>query len=73
MAERQLQISQSKQVKSAAYDEDTQTLAIEFFSGGTYHYHGVSGETALGLESADSPGSYLHLNVKGRHIYRKIG
>jgi len=73
MAERQLNIGTSSQVKSAAYDDETQTLAIEFNSGGTYHYHGVSGQTADGLESADSPGGYLHAYVKKQHQYTKIG
>jgi hypothetical protein len=74
MAERQLAFQHSSSnIKAATYDEDTQTLRVQFFNGGTYQYDGVSGDKALAFERADSPGKFLHANLKGEHVASKIG
>ena len=63
----------SSNVASVAYERSTQTLAVTFLHGGTYHYSGVPEDIYLGLLSAESVGSFLHQNVKGIYPYKKVG
>lgn len=73
MAERQIPIASSSNIQGVAYNDDTQVLTVQFKSGGTYTYDGVSSEKADGFSSAESAGKYLHQNLKGQHIATKIG
>ena len=64
----------SSNVASIGFDRATQTLAVTFLHGGTYHYGpGVPEDIYLGLLSAESVGSFLHQNVKGIYPYQKVG
>lgn len=51
-------------VKRAAYHEDTQTVCVEFHSGGLYTYLGPNHEVYMGLVHANSVGQYLHRVLK---------
>jgi hypothetical protein len=65
----------SSQLAAIGYDPETQTLAIEFKSGGRYHYANFSPEDWAKLESAESVGSHFYRNIKpfpDRHPYTKI-
>lgn len=73
MAEREIPIRESTNLRSVVYDDDTQTLTVQFRNGGSYQYHGVSADTAEGFSTADSAGSYLHSYVKNLHEFNKIG
>ena len=46
----------SSRIASMSYDEDDQTLEIEFTRGGTYVYRGIPQPLAEGLKRAESPG-----------------
>lgn len=72
MAEQVLNLKTSGNIKGAVYDADTQTLKVEFFNGGSYSYSGVDGDKALEFERSDSPGKFLHSNIKGQHLHSKI-
>jgi len=63
----------SSNLASVGYDSETQTLRIEFGSGGVYEYHNVPEAEYQGLMSASSKGSYFHQNIKDRYSYSKIG
>lgn len=73
MTERILDLKQSSNIKSAVYDADTQTLTVQFQKGGTYSYAGFDADKASAFEQADSPGSFLHAQIKGQHQHTKIG
>lgn len=63
----------SSNIASAGYDAEAQLLEVEFSNGGVYTYQGVEPEVYAGLMEADSPGSYLHRNIKFRYAYTKGG
>lgn len=73
MAEQQIQLRDSSNIRSALYDPDTLTLTVGFKSGGTYAYSGVSVDKAQAFADADSHGSFLHSQIKGQHTFTKIG
>lgn len=58
----------SSNVKAIGYDPGTKTLAVEFNSGGTYHYHNVSPHHHTEMMKPDvSTGGYLHKHIKPHH------
>ena len=73
MAEQVLNLKQSKNIHSAAYDPDSQKLTVRFHRGGTYVYDGVSADKAQAFADADSHGEFLHSDIKGQHIATKVG
>lgn len=62
----------SSQIAAHGYDPATQTLAVQFKSGGTYHYSGVPAEVYAGMQQAESAGRFLHQAVKGQYDYKCI-
>jgi len=60
-------------MRSVAYDPETETMIIDFHSGGSYRYTGVPEDTAFGLIYAASPGSYFEDNIRnGGYPYQKL-
>jgi len=62
----------SSNLRSVGYDEATQTLEIEFHSGGVYQYSSVPRSVYEGLMGASSHGKYFHAHIKGVYPYRRI-
>jgi hypothetical protein len=54
----------SSQIAAVGHDPDTNTLAVQFKSGGTYHYANVTPEQFDGLRGADSVGSHFHQTIR---------
>lgn len=63
---------ESSQVKAHGYDPQTKTLAVQFKSGGTYHYHDVPATTYAAMKEAKSVGSFIGKSVKGAHKFTRI-
>lgn len=62
----------SSNIEGAHYDEASKTLTVKFKSGGQYSYGGVVKEHYDGLLKAESPGGYLHKNIrKGDYKWTK--
>ena len=61
----------SSQLHSIGYDEKTNTLAVKFHNGGTYHYADCHQHHFDGLCSAESPGGYLHKHIKSAFKHSK--
>lgn len=59
-------------IRSVGYEADTQTLEIEFSSGGIYNYAGVPPEVHDKLMHAESPGSYFSLFIRGHYDYIRL-
>lgn len=62
----------SSNIQSIGYDENTQTLEVEFKNGGTYQYFDVPKHEYDSLMSASSHGQYLAANIKGKYRYSKV-
>jgi hypothetical protein len=62
----------SSNLAAVGYDPETQTLAIEFKSGGTYEYYDVPQQVFDGLLSAASHGQYFQSNIRGSYRYARL-
>jgi hypothetical protein len=62
----------SSNISAIDYDPDTQTLTIEFRSGGTYEYYDVEEQVYDGLRSAGSHGQYFQNNIRGHYRYARL-
>jgi len=57
----------SSALRSVGYDEQQQTLEIEFTSGAVYRYFDVPPEVYRGLMAAESHGRYFHQHVRNKN------
>jgi len=62
----------SSNIRSIGYDSKSQTLEIEFHSGGIYQYFNVPESIYNALMSASSHGSYFARHIKDRYRWAKI-
>lgn len=62
----------SSAIDRVGYDEDDETLEIEFQHGGVYEYFDVPEEVYRDLLTAGSRGRYFHENVRGNYEYRRL-
>jgi hypothetical protein len=63
---------ESSNLHSVGYDPDTQTLEIEFSTGGIYEYYGVPDTAYRQLMTAPSHGKFFHAHIRNVYRYRKI-
>lgn len=62
----------STNIHSVGYDSESNTLEIEFHSGGVYRYFNVPQSIYDGLMLAPSLGSYFHKYIKNNYKWGKI-
>jgi hypothetical protein len=62
----------SSNLASVGYDEENETLEIEFNHGGVYQYFDVPKEEYEALMNASSLGSYFFHNIRDGYEYSKI-
>ncbi len=62
----------STAIESVGYDPESETLEIEFTSGGVYRYEGVPSEVFEEFMNSDSFGSYFQQNIKGAYPEQKV-
>ena len=62
----------SSNIHAIGYDDDSQTLEVEFNNGSVYQYAGVPQGEYEALMNADSKGKYLNANIKGRYTFVKL-
>lgn len=62
----------STDIAAIAYDDDSQSLQVEFIKSGVYQYFGVPREVFEAFLAADSKGRFLAQNVKGHFEYSKL-
>lgn len=65
-------IENSSNVAAVGYDENSDTLQVEFHNGGTYQYFDVPESLFEQLRDADSVGGFLAANIKGSYRYSKV-
>ncbi|MFJ1705483.1 KTSC domain-containing protein [Kitasatospora sp. NPDC088346] len=63
---------ESSCVRSAGYDAAGRRLEVEYTGGSVYHYLAVPAEEYAGLLAAESHGTYLNREIKGRYAYRRV-
>ncbi len=63
---------QSSNILAIGYDPKIRALEVEFRSGSVYQYSGVPQDVYTALMQAESKGSYLHVNVKGKYPFRQV-
>lgn len=63
----------SSNIASVGYDESSQTLEVEFNSGGIYEYYGVPEYVHQELISASSVGGYFSQRVRNTYGFSRIG
>lgn len=63
----------SSNIEAIGYDPTTRELHVRFLkSGETYVYHEVEEWMFEDFMRADSKGSFLSTNIKGRYDFRKL-
>lgn len=62
---------QSSNIKAVGYEAESQTLAIQFGSGATYHYKGVPKDIYDDLCQCESFGRFHAQNIKGKFEYER--
>jgi hypothetical protein len=62
----------SSNVAAVGYDGFTQTLEVEFKSGGIYRYHDVPSYVHDQLMQADSKGHFVNVFVKGKYDSKRV-
>lgn len=62
----------SSNLSSVGFDQNSNTLEIEFNSGGIYQYYNVPESKYLELMNAVSHGKYFAANIKNIYRFRQI-
>ncbi len=62
----------STNIRAIGYDPNSQILEVEFNSGLVYQYMDVPQGVYEAMMAADSKGTYLNSNIKGRYSYTKL-
>lgn len=62
----------SSNISSIGYDENSQTLEIEFHNGGVYQYFDVPVNVYQGLIQTGSSGQYFAQHIKGYFRFVKV-
>ena len=62
----------SSNIRSIGYDQKTQTLEVEFLTGGVYQYFDVPRATWMGFVGADSKGKYFIAQIREGYRYSRV-
>jgi len=63
----------SSNVSSVGYDENTQTLEVEYLTGAIYQYYNVPQNIYEGMMDSPSKGRFLNLYIKDYYPYSRVG
>lgn len=63
---------ESSNIEQVGYEEESETLQVEFKNGGMYQYFDVPQHVYEELRDADSVGRYLAYSIKGTYRYSKV-
>jgi hypothetical protein len=62
----------SSNIKSIGYDENRNTLEVEYNGGSVYQYFDVPNKVYQDIISTNSVGRYLYANIKDKYNYTKL-
>lgn len=63
----------STNIVSAGYDENSETLEIEFLNGTVYQYYNVGADIYQQFEVATSKGQFLNTYIRNAYPYSRVG
>jgi len=63
----------SSTIASIGYDEQSQTLEVEFNTGAIYQYYNVGSDLHDNLMQAASKGQFLHTYIRDAYPYSRVG
>jgi hypothetical protein len=63
----------SSNIASVGYDDATETLEVEFFSGAIYQYHNVGSDMYEQFMASGSKGAFLNAHIKNAFAYSRVG
>jgi hypothetical protein len=63
--------SESSTIARIGYDDEMQTMIVEFKNSGTYNYFDIPPHVFEGIRNAPSKGQYLALQIKGTYRYAR--
>lgn len=67
----QMQPVKSSNLSYIGYDAEAKELHVTFAQGGTYIYSGVDATTYQNMLESESPGGFLHRNIRDRYPHRR--
>lgn len=67
-----IEIPRSSCIREAGYDEKTQTMIINFKSGGRYEFKRVPKDIFDQMIKAPSVGKFFHAHIEKNYQYHKI-
>ena len=62
----------SSNILSIGYDNNSETLEIEFHGGAVYQYYNVAQGVYDSMMAASSKGQFLHSQIKDRFPYSRV-
>jgi hypothetical protein len=63
----------SSSITSVGYDDQSQTLEIEFSNGSVYQYYNVGSDMFDQFIAAPSKGQFLHAYIRNAFPFSKVG
>jgi hypothetical protein len=67
-----MQPVKSSSISSIGHDSTTNTLAVTFTSGQTYHYSKVPKEVFERMDKAESAGKFLQSHIVGKFAHKRV-
>ena len=68
-----MQSAASTNLQSVGYDEQTETLEVQFVNGRVYQYYGVSADMHERLMQGGSKGEFFNANIKRSYPFSRVG
>ena len=62
----------SRSIAAIGYDDDAETLEVEFVTGRIYHYRGVSQDVFEDFREAPSKGAYFNQHIKDAYPWEQV-
>lgn len=62
----------SSNIAALGYEEESNTLAVEFNSGALYHYADVPREVYEALDNSQSIGKFFNANIKKQYDSERV-
>lgn len=63
----------SESIASIGYDDDAETLEVEFVTGAVYRYSGVSQDTFEDFRQAPSKGAFFNRHIRNAYPWEQVG
>lgn len=63
---------ESSQIAAIGHDPETNEMHVQFHSGATHVYAGVTAEKHAAMMGAESIGAHFHEHVRNRHDQRRV-